>query len=337
MDEEFLLELDNGIRRLAPGGGRFVVAVSGGPDSVAMLVGWRRLLQSRDDQLVVAHFDHGLHDRSAEHLQFVHALAKNLEIPFHSARASDRLSDIPGYSVEEAARKARYAFLCQTAKETGSGFVATAHTADDQAETVLLSIVRGTGIHGLAGMPSSRQLEPGVTLVRPMLEVRRSQVLNFLDHMRQSACADPSNQSLEFTRNRVRRELMPLLREKFNIRVDEALLRLSELARATSHFVTKCAEQLLRRAQLRSAPEEVVLREDLLVEADPGLAADAVRLLFIRQNWPRMRLGYAEVQRVLEMLQLGSTAACDLPDGLRAQVVIGADSRAELWLSRRRA
>src|SRR5262249_25956730 len=121
-----------------------------------------------------------------------------------------------GANLESVAREARYGWLAEVAREAGAGWVATGHTADDQAETVLHRLRRGTGLRGLCGIPVRRPLAPGIEVVRPLLRVTRAQVLNYLRALGQDFREDRSNSDPRFTRNRIRHELLPLLAEHYN-------------------------------------------------------------------------------------------------------------------------
>jgi len=157
-----------------------VVAVSGGADSVALLRGMAsaRSTLAGSGRLIVAHFNHGLRGAESDADQaFVEELAARFQLQCCSARAAPAGS---GHVAEEAARNQRYAFLLQTASTQGARVVATAHTADDQIETVLHRVVRGSGLSGLAGIPFTRSLSEAVALVRPLLHYRRAEILAYL-------------------------------------------------------------------------------------------------------------------------------------------------------------
>src|SRR5262245_22167743 len=209
-----------------------MVAVSGGPDSVALLRGMAalKLEAGGAGRMIVAHFHHHLRGGADDDAQFAAVLAGRLELPFERGDADVRqLTGERGDGVEAAAREARYAFLQSTAQCQGARYVVTGHTADDQVETVLFNIVRGTGLTGLAGIPRVRMLGPAVSLLRPLLAVRRSEVLEYLEAINQPFCTDPTNTSCDFARNQLRHQLLPLLREKYNPDIDSSLLRLSQV------------------------------------------------------------------------------------------------------------
>jgi tRNA(Ile)-lysidine synthase len=171
-------------RRLRLSTGTGVVAVSGGPDSVALL---RILSNLQADgnfgRLIACHLNHQLRGlESDEDEVFVRNLAEELTVSFESSRVDvSRVAREKGENLESCGRRLRYEWLTQIARDTGAAWVATGHTADDQAETVLHRLLRGSGLQGLCGIPDRRQLTAGVDVVRPLLGVRRAEVLAYLE------------------------------------------------------------------------------------------------------------------------------------------------------------
>lgn len=215
-------------------GERTLVAVSGGPDSVALL----HVLEDLGYALEVAHFDHQTRNgQSAEDAQFVADLAAGLSLPFHlgtgpiEAEARDS-----GLSFEAYARKARYAFLTRTAIEAGCAAIATGHHADDQAETMLMRLMRGTGPRGLGGIRPVREVD-GVRIVRPLLRCTREEILGYVEARGLAYCTDRTNTDTRYVRNRIRHALLPALMKDYNPGVREALLRLSEVLQCESDFL----------------------------------------------------------------------------------------------------
>src|SRR5262249_48782964 len=145
-------------------------------------------------------------------------------------RASSDLTATASDGVEAAARQARYEFLAKTAHECGARYIATAHTADDQVETILFNVLRGTGLAGLAGIPRMRTLNESTTLIRPLLDFKRSEIISYLATLNQPYRDDETNQLLDYTRNRIRHDLIPILERDYNPRVRESLLRLAQAA-----------------------------------------------------------------------------------------------------------
>src|SRR5438876_8996831 len=184
-----------------------------------------------------------------------------------------------GEGIEGAARKARYDFLAYAASECGARYVATAHTADDQVETMLFNILRGTGLLGLAGIPRLRQLTDAATIIRPLLDVTRTEVLSYLQSLGQPYRDDSTNRLEEYTRNRIRLQLLPLLERDYNPRVREALLRLATIAGETRDLIRQQAIELLEETS-RLIPGGVELDAAPLAAAHPALARSALMLLW---------------------------------------------------------
>ncbi len=208
--DELAGALDAGARRLdSPDNATIVLAVSGGPDSMALLHGAARLVQTDACRwrLTVAHLDHALRLDSADDARFVADVAAELGIPFESAQTDVAgLARDEGRSIEDAAREARYRFLEEVAPD--GALIATAHTVDDAAETVLLNLLRGSGLAGARGMPARRG-----RIVRPLIGERRATLRVLLDAGGIAYRLDPTNADPAYLRNRVRHELLPLLEE----------------------------------------------------------------------------------------------------------------------------
>ena len=211
---------------------RVILAISGGADSVALarLVCSIHQKNECQGQLVIAHYNHRLRSEESEKdHDFVQALSQQLDCQFISERA-DSPGQITDPGVEESARNQRYAFLKRVANQTGSRFVVTAHHADDQAETIIHRIARGTSIAGLCGIPRQRLLDQHTTIVRPLLEVSRAQLRQYLEILRQDFREDQTNQSLNTTRNRIRLDILPKLRECVHASADNSIRNLARSA-----------------------------------------------------------------------------------------------------------
>lgn len=290
-----------------------LLAVSGGADSVAML---RAMLAVKTraggtGRLFAAHLDHGLRGQAgAADAAWLADLCREVNVPLEVARVDvASLAACKGDGWESAARDARYDFLRQAAERVGARFVATAHTADDQVETVLHHVVRGTGLAGLAGMPFSRALSPTVTLVRPLLFVPRADVLSYLADIGQTFRTDATNLDRRFTRNRLRHELLPLLRAEFNPECDAAILRLARQASEAQAAIAQWAQQLAERSVERSAPNDASLpAERLLIDSrplagqPPLIVREVFKTAWTMAGWPMQDMGFDQWQQLAEMV-----------------------------------
>jgi tRNA(Ile)-lysidine synthase len=236
-------------QKLMRAGDRVVVAVSGGADSVALL---RVLLDLRPGLgivLAVAHFNHGLRGEESEADQaFVAEFASEQHIDFFAERADTRgYASCHKLSIEAAGRELRYCWLAQLAREQRFDRVATAHTRDDQSETVLLKLLRGAGTRGLAGIYPARQLaKTNSCVVRPLLCASRAEVESYLESLGQSWREDATNLDRRFLRNRVRHELLPLLEQEYNPKIREVLSDTSEIARGEEEYWQPIVDQQIR-------------------------------------------------------------------------------------------
>jgi tRNA(Ile)-lysidine synthase len=248
--------------RLGLGGRTVLVAVSGGVDSVALAGALHELCQGHSLKLLIGHVNHGLRGPDAEADQaLVEALGEALGLPVRVARVDPRAARRAGPSrdrptLQEAARDLRYAALRRIVDEARADCVATAHTADDQAETVLLRLLRGTGPDGLGGIP---ERSPDGRIVRPLLAVTRAEVERFARARGLAWREDASNASPAYARSRLRREWLPGLARAFNPRLLRALAGLAEAQRRDSEWIEALVE---REAAERFAVEGEWLRID---------------------------------------------------------------------------
>ncbi len=308
-----------------------LAAVSGGADSVALLRGLHALAHADHRAISVAHLDHGLRgSEGAEDAEFVRQLADELSLKAYVATIDVRVEQRGGEGMESAARRVRYRYLRRTAEAQGARYVAVAHTADDQAETVLHRLFRGAGLHGLAGMPRARPLGQAVTLIRPALELRRQELRDYLTALGQPWCEDRTNADPRFTRNRLRRRLLPLLEQDYGPSVAPSICRAAALAAEAQAVIHGEAERLVERAVRGLETNAVVLRSSVLSTADPLLVREALRAVWRRQGWPERSMGFAEWTELSTMiLSSQGPAARMFPGGVRAE-----KRGDELWLIR---
>jgi tRNA(Ile)-lysidine synthase len=320
----FVERVGAAIEALGAGGHRVVVAVSGGPDSTALLVALHALRRKSAADVAVAHANHALRGQASDaDEQFVRELCSRLHVPIACRRlpvgidARDR-----DEGIEATARRLRRAFFAEAAMELNARFVATAHTADDQAETVLHRIVRGTGLAGLAGIPARRELTAGVSLIRPLLAIRRTEVLEFLAARGQLAREDLSNRDLRFTRNRLRHEVLPYLAEHLNPQVAEALVRLAAHAAAAGEAINRQVTKLRRRAVVREDARQVTFDVAPLRRETTFIICELVRQVLADHSWPLQEVGQADLQHVANLVN-GDGPSWDLPGAVRATRIRG--------------
>ena len=273
-------------------GDRIAVGVSGGADSVALLRFLAALQPQFGWDLVVCHIHHGLRGAEADRDEhFVRALAEQLGLPCAVSRIDAAALALRDHiSVEEAGRMARYAFFAQTTGEGGR--IATAHTLDDSIETVLMNLVRGTGLRGLCGIPRIRG-----NIVRPLLDCTRAEVEDYLGALGQPYCTDSTNLTDDYTRNRIRHDILPrlcALNPNFPGAMARMLPRLAAQQALTDCLAAQSAQQLhaacggLSRQGLSALPEPV---------------CDRLLLRLLEQN--RLPVSAAAVERMTETLRTG--------------------------------
>jgi tRNA(Ile)-lysidine synthase len=294
-----------------------LAAVSGGPDSVALLRGMARLRTTgAAGRIIVAHYNHRWRGAESDGDEaFVRKLAANLGLEIEVGQA-----DRPSTS-EEAARDERYAFLLNAAHRVGARFVAAGHTADDQAETILFRMLRGTGLSGLTGMPQTRQLSEATTLIRPLLSVRRAEILNYLAELQQCYRTDGSNADLRFARNRLRHEVLPSSQELSAGDVVENLLQLGRQAAEIVEPIRGEASRLLDQlAEVQGT--SIVLHLDGLNETPrrPVLREMFVEL-WRRRGWPRGEMTSERWEELAEAFAAAAPARRMFPGGVQLRVL----------------
>jgi len=258
------LEIFNRIRKtirtydMISSGDKVLVCVSGGPDSVFLTHFFLYLRNSFKLDLSIAHLEHGLRGRASyEDMLFVRDLARKHKISFFCKRI--KLKRQKGYSTEETARARRYAFFQDVAGKHCIRKIATAHTADDQAETILMRLIKGTSIKGLTGIPPVRRT--GFFLfVRPLLEIEKTDILHFMKKKKLGFRIDHTNLDNRFLRNSVRNRIIPYLK-RYNPRIKRAVFNLAESLREDREFIENAKQGLLRRVNKQDGNVCIALKD----------------------------------------------------------------------------
>ena len=294
-----------------------VAALSGGPDSVALLDALLRAAKKSGATVVAAHLDHALRKDSHADAVFCEELCDRLKVRLRSGRARPSAKALREGGLEEAARLSRYSFLRRVAREENAAAIVLGHTLDDQAETVLMRLVRGSGALGLSAMkPWDGEL------LRPLLETGRTAILAHLSVFRLPYRNDPTNEDTAFLRNRVRHELMPLLEQKFNPNIAEALGRTARTLAEEHSALREVAAQLLDRA-VAPMVEGAAFEISVLKAAPEGLGKTAIREALRRSGGLRS-VSFVHIDKLWSLLILGrGGSSLPLPGGRTAAIAKG--------------
>jgi len=302
---------------LLPRNTTLLAAVSGGCDSMALLDLLARYAPGRKMQLTVAHLDHGLRRGSRSDRIFVERAARALNLPFRSDRVETDDLRRRDESLEEAARRVRLDFLRRAAREAGCERIATGHTMDDQAETILMRLVRGAGATALTGMA----VEGPGPFVRPLLGLTREELSSYLSRRGLEYREDPTNRDLRFDRNRVRLRVLPFLREHLNPRAARHLVKAAERLREDAVFLDAMAERRLLRIVQTDGTGRVTLEASSLAGQPAPIAKRMARLILQRAGVDPRRVATRHVDSLLDLASGGSGRSLDLPGRVRARRV----------------
>lgn len=286
-------------------GDKVLVAVSGGPDSVALLHCLWRLQQRLKLSLYVAHLNHGIRGtESEEDAQFVRALAENFKLPF-----TVEYVDVPkarerwGGSLEEVARELRHKFLAASAERLNCQKIALGHQGDDLAETVLFNLLRGSGLKGLSGIPVRNQ-----KLVRPLLEVSRQEIINYCREQELSFRLDRTNVDQTYTRNKIRHQLFPLLEAEYNPQTRNILRQLAGIVSAEEDLLSSQAEKAFQASQASigaGSGGNITLNGLSLKQMHLALRRRVINLAYRAVTNQSYNLDFRSVERVNELVARG--------------------------------
>ena len=287
---------------------KILIGVSGGPDSVALLYLLQALGKELKLSLHIAHLDHGLRKDSHQDAQFVKKLAEKLKIPSTIARINLKKMAKKG-SREEIARNARFGFLFKVGRKIKATKIALGHNLDDQAETVLMRILRGTGLYGLAGILPKREIS-GYQIIRPLIEVRREDIEAFLKKKKIRPCIDASNLKDIYFRNKIRNRLLPLLEREYNPNIKAVLSNMAEGIGYDYDYLSRIAKIAQKRLSAKINLEK-------FLRLHPAIQRLVLRLNIARIKGNLRRITFKHLKEIEDLiLSRPVNSIVDLPRGV---------------------
>lgn len=295
-----------------------VIGVSGGSDSVALLHILIALAPSFSLRLGVAHLNHGLRrNHSDKEAEFVAQIAERLDLPCYLHKEDVRKFQRQNrLSLEEAARRVRYAFLYQVASINKYNKIALGHHSDDNAELVLMNLFRGSGPLGLSGIPPMRDEK----IIRPLIESNRSEILEFLNQNRLEYISDPSNRDTKYLRNRVRHNLIPMLQTSYNPKISETLNRLSSIIRSEEEWIEDVIRPFFEKSILTVRDDSMTFSIPMLNQLHTATQRRIIRKAVAKIKGDLRRISFAQIGSVINLLKKGPIyGKLDLSDRIRIQ------------------
>ncbi len=299
-NKEFIEKLKGTIRRceLLQKGDRVLVALSGGPDSVALLYGLLSIKPEFNLRLSVAHLNHKLRGtESDQDEKFARSLASGLKLEFFSKRVDVKTeAKKKKLSIEEAAREVRYQYLEKIAGQINADKIAVGHQADDQAETFLMRLFRGAGGVGLSGIPARRG-----RIIRPLIQIRREEIKKFLKENKIPYRLDSSNYLSDYFRNRIRLTLLPKIKKEFNPKIVESLNRTADIISLQQEYIWKKCEQIIEDIGKRRK-DKIILDSNEFAACDRCLQREMTRLCVKDLKGDLNQLSFESVDRALNLI-----------------------------------
>lgn len=290
-----------------------IVAVSGGPDSLALLKAMTMISDEYGLVLVTAHLNHGLRREADDEEQFVRRVSLEMGIAVESAKTDiHALKRRTKRSIEEICRETRYRFLNEVAVKHTAHAIALGHTLNDQVETVLMNFLRGSGPEGLKGMLPARDS----LYIRPLLDISREEILSFIEFHKLPYITDVSNKENIYLRNRIRNVLIPLLKE-YNPNLEKSLSNMAEIMRLEDDHMKIVARAILSEWNIMGGKDEVVISVDALKRHHEAVQNRIIKEL-LRQFTPGGQgIGYAHIKAVMDLcLSDQPSGSLDLPHAI---------------------
>ena len=301
------------MNNLMPSRGLVLVGVSGGADSLSLLLSLCALRHQLGIDLHVAHFNHQFRSTSLRDERFVVKVCRQLNVPLTvGRRRGGRLSQLP----EDMAREMRFKFLIKTANDLHARSVALAHTQNDQAETVLMRLMRGSGLYGLRAILPSRSIDKTL-FIRPLLGVNREDVEGYLQVKRMPFCQDPTNDHLKYERNRVRKQLLPLLAKDFNPRIIDVLSGLAVTAGDDYGFLEMAAQKQFKKNVIFSE-KKIRISLKSIKRQHPAISRLLLRLMVAKISKDESGLAFEHIHALEALMAPEHHGAVNLPHRLKA-------------------
>jgi tRNA(Ile)-lysidine synthase len=299
-DTQFIDKLRGEVNRfgLLNKGDRVLVALSGGPDSMALLYGLLAIRGEYDLKLFVAHLNHKLRGRESDQDErFAKNIASELKLKFFSKKIDiKREAQKLKMSIEEAAREIRYQYLESLAEKIKADKIALGHQADDQAETFLMRLLRGAGAAGLSGIPPKRG-----KIIRPLIQIKREEIENFLKMNKIPSRLDSSNLQTDYFRNKIRLSLLPRIKKEFNPRIVESLNRTADIISAQQEYIRKKCELILRGI-VTKRKSKLIVDTAKFSDYDVCLQREMIRLCVKELKGDLNQLTFESVDRTLNLI-----------------------------------
>lgn len=305
-------------KELIKAGDNVLIGLSGGPDSVFLFHNLRKLKESLSFNLYASHINHMYRGKDAQHDEdFVRSLCAEYGIRLFVKRknATEYAQELK-VTEEEAGRILRYNFFRENLKEVGGGIIAVAHNLNDQAETVLQRILRGSGIDGLSAMSFEKE-----DLIRPMLNVQRSEIEKYLRDNSFGFCIDITNTQAIYGRNKIRLNLIPYLEENFNPNIQNSLYRMSETMERDKKIIDKYVEIKFSEALITAGKNKVVLNLQKLKDMDEGEAGRVVRKSIEHLKGNTVNVEMKHIDYAIDFIKTGSTGKkINLSEGFTIEI-----------------
>jgi len=305
-----------GTRRMVQAGDTLLVGVSGGPDSVALVHILLALAPKFSFQVAIAHLNHCLRDDESERDEaFVVSLAEQLELPVHVERQDvRRYQKSRRLSLEEAARQVRYCFYHAIASKYGYEKIALGHHSDDNAELILMYLLRGSGPLGLSGIPPVRDDK----IIRPLIDIKRTEIMDYIAVKGLDYVEDSFNRDLQYLRNKVRNRLIPELKAEYNPKLIDSLNRLAAIVDAEERWIESLIQPIFEKVIVFEEQGRMGLDISELNRQTIAVRRRLIRKAVLKVKGNLRRMAFAHVEAVVKLAQEGpESGVLDLPDRIR--------------------